>query len=80
MLDGAKIGDEALVAAGAVVTPGTEIPAGTLAVGAPAKVKGPLEGTPAAQWIDHNPRTYGWLTQMHIDGMREITPNEVKEP
>ena len=36
-----------MVAAGSLVTPGTEIPDGMLAMGAPCKVKGPLAGTPA---------------------------------
>jgi len=39
ILDGAHIGRESLVAAGAVVTPGTEIPPGSMVMGAPAKVK-----------------------------------------
>lgn len=38
LLDGAKVGENALVAAGALVREGGEIPAGTLAVGAPARV------------------------------------------
>ena len=39
VLDGAHIGTESLVAAGSIVTPNTKIPAGTLAMGAPARVK-----------------------------------------
>lgn len=38
VLDGAEIGAEALVGAGAVVTPGFRVPAGHLALGAPARV------------------------------------------
>ncbi|MBS4032270.1 MAG: gamma carbonic anhydrase family protein [Clostridiales bacterium] len=38
LLDGARIGENALVAAGAVVREGGEVPAGTLAVGTPARV------------------------------------------
>lgn len=38
LLDGARIGENALVGAGALVREGAEIPAGTLAVGAPARV------------------------------------------
>ena len=45
LLDGVKIGVRAMVAAGSLVTPGTEIPDGMLAMGAPCKVKGPLAGT-----------------------------------
>jgi len=47
VLDGARIGARAMVAAGAVVTGGMQIPDETLAIGIPAKVKGPLAGTPA---------------------------------
>lgn len=39
ILDGAVIGDHCLIAAGAVVTPRTVIPPGSMVMGAPAKVK-----------------------------------------
>lgn len=42
VLDGAVVGAGAMVAAGALVPPGMHVPAGTLAVGVPAKVRGPL--------------------------------------
>ena len=42
VLDGAKIGDDCLIGAGALVTGGTVIPAGSLVLGAPAKVVRPL--------------------------------------
>jgi carbonic anhydrase/acetyltransferase-like protein (isoleucine patch superfamily) len=38
VLDGARIGTRSIVGAGAVVTPRTQIPPGSLVVGAPAKV------------------------------------------
>lgn len=38
VLNGARIGSEAVIGAGAVVAPGAIIPAGSLAVGVPAKV------------------------------------------
>lgn len=37
-LNGVEIGDESLVAAGALVTPGTQAPAGSRLIGAPARV------------------------------------------
>jgi carbonic anhydrase/acetyltransferase-like protein (isoleucine patch superfamily) len=43
IMDQAVIEDECLIGAGALVTPGTHIPAGSLVVGAPAKVKRKLE-------------------------------------
>ena len=45
ILDGAEIGDQCLIGAHSLVTPGTRIPAGSLVMGSPAKVKRAL--TPA---------------------------------
>ena len=49
LLDGVKMASRQ-VAAGSLVTPGTAIPDGMLAMGAPCKVKGPLAGTAAERW------------------------------
>jgi carbonic anhydrase/acetyltransferase-like protein (isoleucine patch superfamily) len=38
ILDGAVIGDQCLIGAHALVTPGVKIPAGSLVLGSPAKV------------------------------------------
>jgi len=72
VLDGARIGARAMVAAGALVTPGTEIPAGVLALGAPARVKGPLAGTPAEFWVRANPNGYQALAQRHKAGVSPV--------
>lgn len=69
VLDGARIGARAMVGAGALVTPGTEIPDGMLALGAPAKVRGPLAGTPAEFWVRANPAGYRALAQRHRAGV-----------
>jgi carbonic anhydrase/acetyltransferase-like protein (isoleucine patch superfamily) len=50
VLNGARIGRDSIVAAGAVVTERTEIPPGSLALGVPAKVRRAL--TP--EEIEHN--------------------------
>ena len=71
VLDGARIGVRAMVAAGALVTPGTDVPDGMLAMGTPAKVRGPLVGTPAEQWVRRNPEGYQMLAQRHKAG---VTP------
>jgi carbonic anhydrase/acetyltransferase-like protein (isoleucine patch superfamily) len=42
ILDGAVIGEQSLIGARALVTPGTRIPPGSLVLGAPAKVSRPL--------------------------------------
>jgi carbonic anhydrase/acetyltransferase-like protein (isoleucine patch superfamily) len=70
VLDGARIGARAMVAAGAVVPPNIEIPAGVLAAGVPAKVRGPVDGTPAAMWVELNPGAYAELAQRHRVGVR----------
>jgi len=70
VLDGVTIGARAMIGAGALVTPGTEIPEGVLAIGAPAKVKGPLAGTPAEEWVKRNPQGYAALAQRHKAGVQ----------
>ncbi|MDN5757688.1 MAG: gamma carbonic anhydrase family protein [Tomitella sp.] len=69
--DGAIIGDRALIAAGSTVTPGTEIPAQTVATGTPAKVRGPLSGS-AVWWVENNPQTYRELARRHAVGTHPV--------
>ncbi len=68
VLDGVRIGPRAMVAAHALVTPGTQIPGGVLALGAPATVRGPLSGS-AAEWVSDNPGYYAELAQRHRRGL-----------
>jgi carbonic anhydrase/acetyltransferase-like protein (isoleucine patch superfamily) len=42
ILNGARIGDESIVAAGTLIPEGVEIPAGSLVMGLPAKVRRPI--------------------------------------
>ena len=72
VLDGARIGVRAMVAAGSLVTPDTEIPDGMLAMGAPCKVKGPLAGTAAERWVQINPAGYQALAQRHRAGVKPL--------
>ncbi len=72
VLDGAHVGARAMVGAGAVVPPGMQIPDDTLVVGVPAKVKGPLPGTPAEIWVKVNPQAYRELGQRYLAGVREL--------
>ena len=51
VLDGARVGPEAIVAASSVVREGFKVPARMLAAGAPATNKKALEGE-AARWIE----------------------------
>ena len=72
MLDGAQIGDRALVAAGSVVAAARTIPAGMLAAGAPAVVKRPVTGSSAEFWVVANPPAYAELAQRHRVGIEWI--------
>jgi carbonic anhydrase/acetyltransferase-like protein (isoleucine patch superfamily) len=69
VLDGSRIGIGSMIAAGGLVTPGTELPDGVLAAGAPAKVRGPIEGTAAQAWVEGNPAYYQELARRHRDGI-----------
>ena len=69
--DGARIGRRALIGAGSLVPPGADIPEGALALGAPAKVRGPLSAG-AAGWVDTNPAAYQELARRHAAGVLEI--------
>jgi gamma-carbonic anhydrase len=42
LLDGCQVGDQCLIGAGTLITPRTQIPAGSLVLGAPGKVVRPL--------------------------------------
>lgn len=72
VLDGAVIGGRSLVAAHSLVVAGTQIPAGVLAVGSPAQVKGPIAGTSAEMWLNVNPQAYRELAQRHLVGLQAI--------
>ena len=71
VLDGAVIGPRAMVGAGAVVTPHGTVPEGMLAVGVPAKLRGPLAGTQAEEIVRHNPAAYQAMAQRHRTGIKE---------
>jgi carbonic anhydrase/acetyltransferase-like protein (isoleucine patch superfamily) len=67
VLDKAVIGARSLVAAGATVTPGTEVPAETIAMGSPAKKFVPLTDS-ARMWVEYNAGIYQELARRHRDG------------
>ena len=72
VLERVRVGARSLVAAGSVVTPGTVIPPGMLALGAPAKIRGPIAGTPAESWVRKNPQGYQALARRHVAGTRPV--------
>jgi carbonic anhydrase/acetyltransferase-like protein (isoleucine patch superfamily) len=57
ILDRAELGDRCIVGASALVTPGTKIPAGFLAVGSPARATRPLREEELA-WLSDSARHY----------------------
>ena len=72
VLDGAVIGARSMIAAGSLVTGGTKIPDEVLAVGAPAKVKGPIAGTNAETWVKLNPGEYQALARRYMEGLKPL--------
>ena len=72
VLDGAVIGARSLIAAHSLVLAGTQIPAGVLAVGAPAQIKGPIAGSGAEMWGNINPQAYRELAQRPLAGLEPI--------
>jgi carbonic anhydrase/acetyltransferase-like protein (isoleucine patch superfamily) len=70
VLERVRVGARSLVGAGSLVTPGTQIPPGVLALGAPARVKGPIAGTSAEAWVRANPAAYRALARRHQAGVR----------
>jgi len=69
--DGARIGRRTLIGAHSLVAPGAEIPDEVLALGAPARVRGPLSQG-AAGWVDGNPSIYQELARRHAAGIVEL--------
>jgi carbonic anhydrase/acetyltransferase-like protein (isoleucine patch superfamily) len=69
ILDHAKVGARTLVAAGSLVSGGTELPEGVLAIGTPARVMGPIEGTNAEAWVAGNPTAYQELAGRYLAGL-----------
>ncbi|WP_205472677.1 gamma carbonic anhydrase family protein [Nocardioides sp. SYSU D00038] len=72
LLDHAVVGPRTLVAAGSVVTPGTELPGGMVAAGTPCKPVKPIEGTSSELWIETNATYYRELAGRHAGTAREV--------
>jgi carbonic anhydrase/acetyltransferase-like protein (isoleucine patch superfamily) len=70
--DGARIGRRTLIGAGSLVAPGVEIPDEVVALGAPARVRGPLSGG-AVDWVDGNPEIYQQLARRHAAGVSPVS-------
>ena len=64
VLDGARIGRRTLIAAGATVPPNADIPDGVVAIGSPARVRGPITGLPK-EWVERNQEVYRDLSRRY---------------
>jgi carbonic anhydrase/acetyltransferase-like protein (isoleucine patch superfamily) len=71
VLERARVGRRAIVAAGSVVTNGMEVPAETLVAGAPAQVKKALSGN-ARWWVENAAREYQELRLRYLQGARVL--------
>ncbi len=67
VLDDCVIGERCLIAAGTVLTPGTHVPDGMLAMGIPGKVVRPLKPEEDA-YLDHVTTNYQRLSVAHRRG------------
>lgn len=67
VLNKARIGKGAVIGAGAVVPPGMEVPEGSLAIGIPAKVRGPV-------WPTQNAERYIELSRDYLANLAPIAP------
>ena len=65
ILDGVRIGNQSLIAAGSLLTPNTQIPPRSLVMGAPAKVKRALTDDELAN-ISRNWQSYGDLKNKYV--------------
>jgi len=65
VLQRATVGEAALIAAGAVVGSGTEIPPRTMAAGTPAKVKKELDGE-SLRWVTTSADHYVELSRSYL--------------
>jgi len=57
LMDDVEVGDDCVIAAGALLSPGTKVPPGQLVLGSPAKVKRPLTDAERA-WIRQSALNY----------------------
>lgn len=64
VMDGVEVGDDCVIAAGALLTPGTRIPPGSLAVGSPAKVRRPINDAERA-WLTQSSANYVGYAREH---------------
>ena len=70
LMDDVHVGDDCIIAAGALLTPGTRISAGSLAVGSPAKVKRPITEQERA-WLRTSAQNYVGYAKAHRESLEQ---------
>jgi carbonic anhydrase/acetyltransferase-like protein (isoleucine patch superfamily) len=66
VMDDVEVGDDCIIAAGALLTPGTKIPSGMLAVGRPAKPLRPVTDSERA-WLVQSAQNYVGYARQYLD-------------
>lgn len=75
VLQRAVVGEQSLIAAGSVVAAGAEIPARSLAAGAPAKVKKEISGE-SLEWVSGSAAHYVELSRRYMANSLRTTGTE----
>lgn len=63
LMDGVEIGDDCIIGAGSLLTPGTKVPAGSLVLGGPAKVRRALTDEERQQLVESASNYVGYLKE-----------------
>ncbi len=64
ILHGAEIGDNCIIAAGAMVSQGMTVPEGSFVTGVPAKIVGRVTED-QLRWVERDPALFGWMLDMY---------------
>ena len=75
VLNRARVGSRAMLAAGSVVREDAEIPPEVLAAGVPAQVKKSLGGS-SSEWVEMAAREYQALRLRYMDGAKTLASGE----
>ena len=75
VLNRARVGSRAMLAAGSVVREDAEIPSEVLAAGVPAQVKKSLEGS-SSEWVEIAAREYQALRLRYMNGTKTLASGE----
>ncbi|HKH76985.1 MAG TPA: gamma carbonic anhydrase family protein [Rubrobacteraceae bacterium] len=75
VLNRARVGSRAMLAAGSVVREDQEIPSEVLAAGVPAQVKKSLKGS-SSEWVEMAAREYQALRMRYMDGAKTLASGE----